>query len=188
MAPKLHYRLIVTYRDYKEVISMGIFFSGRELIEIAIGIEGNGATFYNSLAGSTKIPEAKGTYKYLADQEKQHAAIFQKMLGMVSEYKPPETFTEDYNRYLKALIDSLIFADDETTLEMAQKVNDDAEAIQVAMRAEKDSILFYTEVRERVRPADRKVVKKIIDEEKSHLRQLTVIKKGLRESIEANVQ
>jgi rubrerythrin len=186
MAPRLRYRLIVTYRDYKEVIRMGIFFSGRELIEIAIGIEKNGATFYNSLAGSTKNPETKGTYVYLADQEKEHAAIFKKMLSMVSEYKPPETYTEDYKRYLKALIDSLIFSDDKVALEMARKVRSDTEAIQVAVGAEKDSILFYTEVRELVRPADRKVVKKIIDEEKSHLRQLTVIKKGLSESIEIN--
>ncbi len=159
---------------------MGIFFSGRELIEIAIGIEGNGALFYNALAGSAKNPEAKGTYVYLADQEKQHAAIFQKMLSMVSAYKPPETYTEQYNLYLKALIDSLIFTDDKVTLEMAQKVKSDTEAIQIGMQAEKDSILFYTEVRELVRPPDRKVVKKIIDEEKSHLRQLTVIRAGLR--------
>jgi rubrerythrin len=161
---------------------MGIFFSGRELIEIAIGIEKNGAIFYNSLAGSTKNLEAKGTYRYLADQEKEHAAVFQKMLSLVSDYKPPETYTEDYNRYLKALIDSLVFTDDKVTLEMAKKVKSDAEAIQVGVGAEKDSILFYMEVRELVRPAERKVVKKIIDEEKSHLRQLTGIKKGLRES------
>jgi rubrerythrin len=159
---------------------MGVFFSGRELIEIAVGIEKNGAAFYNSLAGSTKNPEAKGTYKYLADQEKEHAAVFQKMLGLVSEYKPPETYTEDYKRYLKALIDSLVFTDDKVTLETAKKVKSDAEAIQVGVGAEKDSILFYMEVKELVRPAERKVVKKIIEEEKSHLRQLTGIKKGLR--------
>lgn len=161
---------------------MGVFFSGRELIEIAIGIEKNGATFYNSLAGSTKNPEAKGTYKYLADQEKEHAGVFQRMLGSVGEYKPPETYTEEYNLYLKALIDSLVFTDDKVTLEMAKKVKSDAEAIQVGVGAEKDSILFYMEVKELVRPAERKVVRKIIDEEKSHLRQLTGIKKGLRVS------
>jgi rubrerythrin len=159
---------------------MGIFFSGRELIEIAIGIEKNGATFYNSLAGSTKNPEAKGTYKYLADQEKEHAAVFRKMLSLASEYKPPETYTEDYKRYLKALVDSLVFTDDKVTLETAKKVKSDAEAIQVGVGAEKDSILFYMEVKELVRPAERKVVKKIIEEERSHLRQLTGIKKGLR--------
>lgn len=158
---------------------MGIFFSGRELIEIAIGIEKNGAVFYDSLAGSTKNPGARDTYKNLADKEREHAAIFQNMMVTVSAYKPPETYTEQYNLYLKALIDSLVFADDKVSLKMARKVNSDAEALQIAMGAEKDSILFYVEVRDLVRRSERRVVGKIIEEEKSHLRQLMEIKKSL---------
>jgi rubrerythrin len=158
---------------------MGVFFSGRELIEVAIGIEKNGAIFYDSLADSTKNLGARGTYKYLADKEREHAAIFQKMLGSVGEYKPPETYTEEYNLYLKALVDSLVFTDDKVILKMARKVNSDAEAIQIAMGAEKDSILFYIEMKGMVRRTERKVVSKIIEEEKSHLRQLMDVKKGL---------
>lgn len=158
---------------------MGVFFSGRELIEVAIGIEKNGAIFYDSLADSTKNLGAQDTYKYLADREREHAAIFQKMLGSVGEYKPPETYTEEYNLYLKALVDSLIFTDDKVILKMARKVNSDAEAIQIAMGAEKDSILFYIEMEGMVRRTERKVVSKIIEEEKSHLRQLMDVKKGL---------
>ena len=158
---------------------MGIFFSGRELLEIAIGIERNGAIFYDSLAGFTKNPGARDTYKNLADKEREHSAIFQRMLDSVGESKPPETFTEQYNLYLKALIDSLVFADDKVSLKMAKNVNNDAEAIQIGMGAEKDSILFYVEVKDLARRSDRKVVRKIIEEEKSHLRQLTEIKKSL---------
>jgi len=158
---------------------MGIFFSGRELIEIAIGIEKNGAIFYDYLTGSTKNPAARDIYRYLVDQEREHAAVFQKMLDSVGEAKPPETYTEQYNLYLKALIDSLVFTDDKVGLKMAQKVKNDAEAIQIGMGAEKDSILFYVEVKDLVRRSDRKVVGKIIEEEKSHLRQLTEIKKSL---------
>ena len=62
---------------------------------------------------------------------------------------------------------------------MARKVNSDAEALQIAMGAEKDSILFYVEVRDLVRRSERKLVGKIIEEEKSHLRQLMEIKKSL---------
>ena len=158
---------------------MGIFFSGRELIEIAIGIEKNGAVFYDSLAGSTKNPGARDTYKNLADKEREHAEIFRKMLGSVGEYKPPETYTEQYNLYLKALVDSLVFTNDKVTHQMARKVNSDAEAVQIAMGAEKDSILFYVEVRDMVRRSERKVVGEIIEEEKSHLRELMAIKKSL---------
>jgi rubrerythrin len=158
---------------------MGVFFSGRELIEITIGIEKNGAIFYDSLAGSAKNPAARDTYKNLADKEREHAAIFQNMMVTVSAYKPPETYTEQYNLYLKALVDSLVFTDDKVTRQMARKVNSDAEAVQIAMGAEKDSILFYVEVRDMVRRSERKVVGKIIEEEKSHLKELMVIKKSL---------
>jgi rubrerythrin len=158
---------------------MGVFFSGRELINIAVGIERNGAVFYDSLADSTRDAAVQGTYKYLADKEKEHIGIFQNMLGSVGDYQPPETLTEEYDSYLKALTDSLVFTDDQVAREIARKVNSDIEAIQIALGAEKDSILFYSEIRELVRMPDRDVVNKIIEEEKSHVRQLSDLKKDL---------
>ena len=158
---------------------MGVFFSGRELINIAVGIERNGAVFYDSLADSTRDAAVQGTYKYLADKEKEHIGIFQNMLGSVGDYQPPETLTEEYDSYLKALTDSLVFTDDQVAREIARKVNSDIEAIQIALGAEKDSILFYSEIRDLVRMPDHDVVNKIIEEEKSHVRQLSDLKKDL---------
>jgi rubrerythrin len=63
--------------------------------------------------------------------------------------------------------------------EMAQRVSSDAEAIQIGIYAEKDSILFYSELRELVRRADREVVDNIIKEERSHLRQLSDLRRAL---------
>ena len=158
---------------------MGVLFSGRELIDIAIGIERNGAAFYHSLAKSTGNEIAKGAYQYLAGEELKHIEVFQSMLGSVADYRPPETYTEEYDLYLRALIDSRVFTDDQTAYEMAQRVTSDAEAIQIAMGAEKDSILFYSEVRELVRRSDRELINKIIEEERSHLRQLSELKGSL---------
>jgi len=158
---------------------MGVFFSGRELIDTAIGIERNGAAFYHSLAKSTGNEIAKGAYQYLAGEELKHIEVFQSMLGSVADYRPPETYTEEYDLYLRALIDSRVFTDDQTAYEMAQRVTSDAEAIQIAMGAEKDSILFYSEVRELVRRSDRELINKIIEEERSHLRQLSELKGSL---------
>jgi rubrerythrin len=158
---------------------MGVFFSGRELIDIAIGIERNGAAFYHSLAKSTGNEIAKGAYQYLAGEELKHIEVFQSMLGSVADYRPPETYTEEYDLYLRALIDSRVFTDDQTAYEMAQRVTSDAEAIQIALGAEKDSILFYSEVRELIRRSDRELINKIIEEERSHLRQLSELKGSL---------
>ena len=52
---------------------MAIFFSGSELVNIAIGIEKNGLAFYQSLVKKEKDVMARGAYKYLAEmEEKSH--------------------------------------------------------------------------------------------------------------------
>jgi len=158
---------------------MGVLFSGSELINIAIGIEKNGLAFYQSLVKAEKNVMARGAYKYLADMEEKHLRTFQDMLDTVGQYKPPEIYTEEYDLYLKALVDSAVFTDDKVAREMAEKVTSSAEAMQIALGAEKDSILFYSEMRNLVPERDRKVVNRIIEEEKSHLRQLSDLKKKL---------
>ena len=158
---------------------MGIFFSGSELMDIAIGIEQSGAAFYDSLAKSAKNEASRGIYEYLAGEEKKHIEIFQGMLASITDYRLPETYTEEYDLYLKSLVDSAVFTDDQAAREMAQRVASDAEAIQIALGAEKDSILFYTNLRDLVRRSDCEVVDKIIGEEKSHLTQLSELKKSL---------
>ncbi|MEE8470783.1 MAG: ferritin family protein [Dehalococcoidia bacterium] len=158
---------------------MGIFFSGSELIDVAVGIERNGAVFYDSLANSTKDSAIRGIYKDLADREREHIEIFQDMRGSAGDYQPQETYTEEYESYLKALIDSNVFKDTNTATEMAAKVNSDLEAIQIGLGAEKDSILFYIEMRDMIRRSERDVVSKVIEEEKSHVRQLMDLRKSL---------
>jgi len=158
---------------------MSVLFSGSELVDIAIGIERSGAAFYDSLAKSAKNTTARDIYEYLAGEERKHIGIFQKMLAALVDHRPVETYTEEYDLYLKSLVGSAVFSDAQVAHEMAQKVASDFEAIQIALSAEKDSIVFYFEMRELVRGVDRDVVTKIIEEERSHLKQLSVLKSGL---------
>ena len=156
-----------------------MFISGRELIDIAVGIERNGAAFYDALTDSTLGLKAGSVYKYLADNERQHLDLFRSMLASVGEDRLPETYGEEYDVYLKSLIDSSVFTDDQVAREMAREVASDVEAVQIGLGAEKDSILFYSAMQDLVQRSDRKVVSKIIEEERSHLRQLLDLKKGL---------
>ena len=127
---------------------------------------------------STENAAACAAFQYLADMEKQHLGIFQGMLAEAEKYKM-ETPTKEYAGYFQALIDSAVFTDDMVTSAMSSESESDVEAIELAVGAEKDSILFYSQMRdilpERIQP----VVSKIIAEEKSHLRQLSELKKTL---------
>jgi rubrerythrin len=167
---------------------MSVFFSGRELVDVAIGIEKRGASFYNSLAKPGGAKTARDVYRYLGGEERKHIRIFQSMLSSVADYRTPETYSEEYDLYLKALVDSAIFPNDRVASEMAQKAGSDAEAIQLALSAEKESILFYSEMRGLVRRSDREVIDKIIEEERSHVRQLQDIKKGLDKLVMKKLQ
>jgi len=159
---------------------MSIYFSASELLEIAIGIERNGAAFYQALADKTQDNDIKATYNYLADQENKHLELFQGMLGSIGQYKPPEAYAEEYMLYLKSLIDNRVFADPAEAQQKAEKISDAMEAIDMGLQAEKDSILFYAEMQNLVRESDRRVVHNVIEEEKRHVRRLYEIKATLK--------
>ena len=158
---------------------MTITFSASELINIAIGIERRGIAFYDTMARSTENAEARDVFQYLADMERTHIHIFQGMLGETDKYQPQESYAGEYTAYLQALVDSAVFTDDSITSEMTTQLSSDIEAMELAIGAEKDSILFYYEMKEIMPQRAQPTVNKIITEEKSHLRELSELKKKL---------
>jgi rubrerythrin len=158
---------------------MSISFSGSELINIAIGIEGRGIVFYDVMAKSTQNEAAREVFNYLADMERGHIEIFKAMLGEADKYQFQAEDDEQYGAYLKALVDSAVFSDDLVTSEMAAQAESDSAALELGIQAEKDSILFYYEMKEVMPQRAQATVDKIIAEEKSHLRQLSELKNRL---------
>ncbi|MFC1903173.1 ferritin family protein [Chloroflexota bacterium] len=158
---------------------MSISFSGSELINIAIIIERRGVAFYDIMAKSTQNVVAREVFLRLADMERQHIQIFQGMLKEADKYQPMPADTEEYITYLQGLVDSAVFTDDLATSQMATQANSDVEALEIAISAEKDSILFYYEMRDIMPQRAQPTVNKIINEEKSHLRQLSEVKKKM---------
>ena len=153
-------------------------FSAAELLDIAVGIERNGVAYYDSLSQATGDPGLKKTYEQLADMERHHVDVFQQMRSSLSgagAVVPVEDEVE-YGAYLKALIDSSVFTNDRVARELARRAEGPAEALQLALGAEKDSILFYTEMRDLVPQRQREAVDNIIKEERSHVRLLSDLK------------
>ena len=158
---------------------MSITLSGSELINIAIGIERRGIAFYDIMARSTENAAARDVFQDLANMEREHIQIFQGMLAEADKYQIPENCTQEYTSYLQALVDSTVFGDDMVMSEMATQADSDIEALELAIGAEKDSILFYYEIKEIIPKRAQAMVYKIITEEKAHLRQLSEMKKKL---------
>ncbi len=157
---------------------MALLVTAGELIDVAVGIEKSGAAFYEYLVNTTRDLRAQVMYKYLADQEREHIKTFQMLRTDVGDYKSPMSSSDEYAGYLEALVKSAVFGSDMMARKMAEKTSSDSEAIDIAIRAEKDSILFYIAIRDLVRRSDVETIDKILKEEKSHLTQLSEFKKG----------
>jgi len=153
-------------------------FTSAELLDIAVGIERNGVAYYDSLSQTTGDPALKRTYEELADMERHHIDVFEQMRRALSGAGAvvPVEDEKEYGAYLKALIDSSVFTDDRVARELARRARGPAEALQLALGAEKDSILFYTEMRDLVPQRQREAVDNVIKEERSHVRQLSDLK------------
>ena len=158
---------------------MSVRFSESELINIAIGIERRGIAFYEVMAITTEPEEVSHTFQHLAAMEREHLQLFQGMLEESTESPPQGSPPPEY---LQALVDSTVFTDDLIDSEMAAQANSVSSALELAIVAEKDSILFYYEMREIMPARIRAAVNQIMDEEKSHLRQLTELRKQLGRS------
>ena len=158
---------------------MSIVFSPSELINIAIGIECSGITFYDIMARTTENETARDIFEEFVAMERGHLNMFQEMLAGISDKPSPETKTSEYQDYLQALIDDAVFTNDALMSEMAMQADSDVKALELGISAEKDSILFYHEMKDVLPRNAVPTVERIIAEEKSHLQQLTAIKKQL---------
>ena len=158
---------------------MSISLSARELINIAVNIEKRGIAFYDVMTRSTENPATREIFQRLVEMEREHIRIFEAMLGEADKYQTVETSTGEHEAYLQTLADSAVFTDEMVTSELATQADTDIQALELAIGAEKDSILFYYEMKETMLGPSEPLVDKIITEEKSHLRLLTAAKKRL---------
>ena len=158
---------------------MSISLSGTELINIAIDIEKRGIAFYDIMATSSENEATRDVFVYLTKMEREHVEIFQGMLDEAKKYHLPEAYTKENASYLQALVDSTAFTDDMVISEMATQADSDIKALELAIYAEKDSILFYYEMKDMIPPRAKATMERIINEEKSHLRDLSELKKQL---------
>lgn len=158
---------------------MGNIFAGSEIVELGIQIEKNGRDFYNTLVSKSKVPKAQETFGYLAKEEEKHILVFQGILNKVEKYEPPESYPGEYFAYMNALASEYVFTQKDKGKEIAQKVKNDKEAIDIGIGVEKDSIVFYEGMKKVVPGYDQKIVDEVIVQEQGHLTQLLGLKAGL---------
>jgi len=155
---------------------MAVTFNACEVLQFAIIIEQNGEEFYRSMADKLKKKELKDIFMHLADEEVRHRRIFEDMMPRVGDYCPPEAYPGEYYAYLKAYADGYVFTREKKGKLQARKITTAKEALDFALGAETDSILFYLEAKNLVPDDQKGIVDEVIEEERRHFLKLSALK------------
>lgn len=151
-----------------------IRFTPGDAIECAVQIEENGETFYRRMAEKFHDPEVKELFTYLLEEETKHRKTYAKMLSKLEKYQTVENYPEEYYAYLRAYVEKVIFSPERLEAEMG-RIKDKESAIDFAIRAELESILYYEEMKKLVREKDYDIIEKIIQEERKHFLELSAL-------------
>ena len=146
--------------------------SGIEIVDIAKKIETFGVAFYDEAARRAKVPEVRKLFEFLCGEEKKHERAFEKLLAGMPSAGDEWRDREEYLGYLSILAEDLVFPEPEVARRMAADLPDEKAALSRALDFEKESILYFHEMRGMIREEDRSILDQLIDEERKHLRLL----------------
>jgi len=149
------------------------FLEAADIVDLAMQLEKNGEAFYRAAAKKAASSEVQSLFEDLADQEVKHHAVFSKLREDTRHRVLMSNEEWDwYVGYLNATVDSALFKGPDKALAAAEQVADEKEAVRMAISFEKETLLFFYDMRDMVPAPDRSFVDKVVAEDKSHIRRL----------------
>ena len=163
---------------------MSITFNAFEIFEMAEQIERNGVKFYRKAAEIFSDRDISRTLLEFADMEAEHEETFADMRKQLSSKQRELIAFDPENEmalYLQAMASGHVFdlkKDMSLQLTGEESVED---VLNMAIQAEKDSIVFYTGLIKFVpAPAGREKIEDIIGEEQGHIVELSQMSAALK--------
>ena len=159
---------------------MSNLFSDLEGLRIAMEIEQIGAAFYQKASEHVNKPELKEALQFLTGEENKHFATFTALYEKIKnnkEYAGDEyLFDPEASRYLTVLAEGHIFPQQARVVTGIEELGSVEEILAIAVQAEKDSIMFFTELAAEAKFEETsKIFLALQAEEKGHLVKLRVI-------------
>ena len=157
---------------------METFFSAHEIIDMAVTTEETGYEFYKLAEKNARSDSTRQLFAYLADEEINHKHIFKGLKDSIEENPQGVPVDwEDVGKYIRVMVDSSIFMGKDKNINLASESQDDKETIDFALGFEKDTLLFFYQLKDMIKSGAKDIIQKIINEEKEHIRRLTEMKK-----------
>ena len=150
-----------------------------EIVKCGIQIEKNGRDFYDTASKSVRAEKVKQIFEYISNEEQSHIAVFE---GIVNEVdagsKSAKNCPAEYSQYLLALMEENSFTKIKQGYETARTIRNDKHALELALAVEKDSLLFYHELKRALEHGLHSDIDKLIVSEQDHFNKLSEVYKG----------
>jgi len=144
-----------------------------DITELAMELEKSGEAFYRAVAVKMDDPDVRALFGDLAEQEATHYKVFQELARSIRE----QPFMTDeewdmYQDYLDATVHSAFFEGADKALSAAGEVKDKEQALRMAIGFEKETMLFFHDLYEKVPEGGKGTVERVIAEERRHVQRL----------------
>jgi rubrerythrin len=154
-----------------------------EVYRVGICIEQAGLDFYTEMAEKADDPQTKRVFRRLARDEKEHLAFFESLDlrtagGMGAR---PAGQDAELSKYVCSIVDGGIFKNIGRMEKVARRKFNSESALELALEVEKDAVLYYSEAyRANPKKSAKKALERLIDEEKSHVVEISRRLEALR--------
>lgn len=152
---------------------MSYSFNADEIFGIGIEIEKNGKAFYDAVALRLAGTDAGRVFAELSSWETKHVELFDGMRKALPEdARRGDVFdpASEMAAYVKDAADNHVFIKNKDIASLAASAADAAEAFDIALTFEKDSVVFYTAMKKLVpEHLGRDKVDFLIEEEVRHV-------------------
>ena len=147
-------------------------FHASEVFAFAQAIEKSGQAFYQAMAQNATQAEVQQLFARLAAEEAQHIQDFARLAAQAAPYDPPESYPGEYNDYMQALVDTSVFPQNLDAAALAKEIGSDRAALELAVRFEKDALLFFGVLKNLVSVTEADQLEELLRQERRHLQAL----------------
>jgi rubrerythrin len=151
---------------------MAYRFDADEIVEMAREIERIGATFYAEALEQAESVAVREVFALLWEEEQAHAEAFGRLREALGEGDEAVQMDPEHAEYVRDLYRSRVFPDPEAVREYFSEIRDEASAIRLALRFERDTVLLFHEMKGSVTDKAKALLDEMINEERQHVRRL----------------
>ena len=147
------------------------------VLDLAVWLEKHGQAFYEKARDAATDPGLKEIFANLAAEEKKHCAIYTDLYELYSgKSSEGEELLGEYGKFIQLLIKEISYS-----LEF-EGVQTQRELIDRALLFEKNTLLYFAEVKPLFRGKAGSLIEAVCREEKRHIQQLMELRELTRGS------